>query len=102
MFIIQAVEEKVVAAEFIIWVLAAFAQFIVWLYLWSGRVHLENAGVSRARGRGMSEKASSLQDTRLRRDSQPALPLDWISAATQGGRGGRPSVQTSRLTALFS
>lgn len=55
----------------------------------------------------MSETATSLQDVRLRWESrEPALPLDCISTATRGGKGGGYSsiqiyVQPERLTHLF-
>lgn len=36
----------------------------------------------------MLETATSLQDVRLHREShKPALPPDWISAVTRGGKG---------------
>lgn len=51
----------------------------------------------------MSEAATSPQDGRLRQESrEPALPLDWISAVTQVGKGGRifkrPDLCTTRAS----
>lgn len=79
--------------------------------MWSGCVRLRNTRVSsRARQRGMSETATSLQDVRLRRESrEPALPLDWISVGHEEEKGGE-DIPASRsmnnpnvsLTGLFS